>query len=382
MKFSKIVKRSLLALAIVPALVFATGNKALAAQIPYGTGDHLSTTNTPQFNVFTDVPYGIGNEADFVRVRPSNGNSTDAGTNGSLNELYKDVINAACNVGDMFDVRTYVHNGADPDYNQNGNGSAVARNVQLAMTAKLGQDSKNFPFTSTLTSSNAASVSDSGTLNCDKNVRLELVATSVKANTDNGWESVSADAVNGKISLGSKNMASGDVWACWDERIQIVYTVKVVAIPTPPVYTCDLLSVTKLADNKYRYDVKYTAKNGATFKDVTYTFGDGSTDTKGDSIEHTYTASADAKNVVATVNFMLNGTTVSHTQDKCKAKVTLTKENCPVPGKQNLPKDSADCKETPKELPNTGAGSTIGIFFGATLLGAFLYRVRALRGQN
>lgn len=379
MKISTILKKSLLSLLVLPALLIGTAGKA-SAQIPYQEGSS-STSSTPIFNQYYDVPVNnsgtVFNEADFVRLRTSNGTPTaNAATN-----LFIDPVSSACNVGDKFDVRTYVHNGASANANgADGSGTAVAHNTKVKLVTPLGVTSKDFVFGSTISADHVASVSDTGTLTCGNNVRLEL-DSHVFTSTKTGWVDRGELDVNGSFKIGSRDADSGDVWGCWDERVMVVYTVKVVAAPAP-IYTCDLLSVTKLADNKYRFSINYTANNGATFKDVTYVFGDGSTVTTTNTVEHTYSASTEVKNVVATANFMLNGATVSHTSDSCKAQVTLTKDNCKVPGKENLPKDSAQCKETPKELPNTGAGSTIAIFFGTTAVGAFIYRLRALRGTN
>jgi hypothetical protein len=370
MKALTILKRSLLGLAIVPALLFASGGKAIAAQIPYVPGQPLPTTTTPAFNVFTNIPYGIGDESDFVRVRTSTGDPTNNGTNGERNNLYTSTLNEACNVGDMYDVRTYVHNGADPEFNNaDGSGSAVAHGVKLSMTAKLGVTDTAFPFSSTIVASNAASVTDSATLNCSNSVRLELVPTSVKAYSKTlGWVDASVDAVNGTIKIGSRSMNSGDVWGCWDERVTIVYTVKVVSVPTPPtpIYSCDLLTNTgKLADNKYSFKVDYTAKNGAVFKDITYVYNDGTTATDGATTSHLFTNSDATKKVTATANFTVNGQPASHSSAKCATSFTTTTPVTP-----------------PTTLPNTGAGSTLAIFGVTSVLGAFLYRMRALRAAR
>ena len=67
---------------------------------------------------------------------------------------------------------------------------------------------------------------------------------------------------------------------------------------------------------------------------------------------------------------------------------------CTVPGKENLPVDSPECKETPQTpetpttpqtpetpttLPNTGAGEVIGLFLGVTIAGAAFHRLFANR---
>lgn len=368
MKLSKFIKKVLITTVVAGvALVTLGAGTAHAAQIPYVPGQPLPAPGTPAFNIYTNVPYGIGDESDFVRLRSSNGDPTVPAVDANFVDPYND----ACNVGSMYDIRTYVHNGADPTGNDNGNGVAVAHNVQLAMTAPLNTTKKNFTFRSTISASNASTVTDTGTLNCGSNVQLKLVPHTVHVYSRSlGWKQASDSAVNGTMALGSESQGSGDVWACWDERIVVVYTVKVVAAPQAPVYTCDLLSVTKLDNRKYKFSVKYTAKNGATFKSVSYDYGDGN---KGSDDTHTY-ATDGTFNVVATVSFMVNGQVQTATSNACAKPLTVTKENCTIPGKENYPKDAPECRETPVELPNTGAGSVAGIFAAVSAAGALAYR--------
>ena len=90
--------------------------------------------------MYTNTPAGIGNEADFVRLRKSTGDPKVP----AVQNDFSDPLNAACVVGEKFDVRTYVHNGANDEFNDNGNGSSVAHNVMVAMQAQLGVTKKNF----------------------------------------------------------------------------------------------------------------------------------------------------------------------------------------------------------------------------------------------
>ena len=375
MKLRSFIKRAVPA-AIIASLAFvmAASAQVSAAQIPYVPGKPLPSIETPVFNTYTDVPFGIGNEADFVRVRPSTGDVTNNGATGERNALYVDTLNAACNVGDMYDVRTYIHNGADDDFNNNGSGSAIAHNTTVAMRAPLNQTGKNFTFSSTISASNAASVSDTGRLNCSgQNVRLQLVPQSVKVYSKAlGWKTASDSAVNGSLKVGTHQFGSGDVWGCWDERVMVAYVVKVVEVPQEPVYACDLLTVTALGDRRYKFDVKYTARNGATYKSTSFDYGDGNT---GSDNEHTYDREG-TFNVVATVTFMVNGQEKTATSDDCAKPVTVTPENCEVPGKEHLPKDSPECAETPTPpaLPNTGPASLVGLFAAVSAAGAGAYR--------
>ncbi len=43
--------------------------------------------------------------------------------------------------------------------------------------------------------------------------------------------------------------------------------------------------------------------------------------------------------------------------DDCDSVPVTVVEPCPIPGKENMPKNSADCQNTPNEVPSTGAGT-------------------------
>ncbi len=237
---------SLLAVALIAGV--ATQAQARTQYTDGGMG----TSKTPVFNEFYDVPNGVGDEADFVRLK------TKAGTNGD----YISTLNDDCAVGDAFNVRTYIHNGADPEYNDTG--EAIARNTVLAMNAELG-DGKAFDFSSTISASNAASVSDSGTLQCQGNVRLKLVPKSVQAYSKpvGGFYALPDTSVNGTTQIGSRVAGDGNVYGCWDDRVIVVYEVVVEQIPEEPKaeFSCDLLEVLKLSDRTYKFTVKASATN-------------------------------------------------------------------------------------------------------------------------
>ncbi len=117
--------------------------------------------------------------------------------------------------------------------------------------------------------------------------------------------------------------------------------------PTPkptPVYTCDELSASKISRNEYRFTTKATAKDGASIVDYTYTFGDGTSAKNGATTTHTYTRPG-TYTASVTVNVKVDGKTKAAQSEKCKVTITVDKENCPVPGKEHLPKDSPECKE-------------------------------------
>lgn len=369
MKSIKKILKSFAAIALVAGLVAGLTSTVGAQQIPYNPGG-TGTTTTPVFNIFTGVPNGVGNEADFVKLRKSNGDPKVVPTGNS----FIDPVNDACAVGTKFDIRTYVHNGADPSKNNNGSGTAVARNVQLAMQAPLGVTSKQFKFASTISASNAASVSDNGTLNCANNVRLKLVPKTVHVYSKAyGWNVISDSAVNGTTKLGSQQVGSGDVWACWDDRVLVVYVVEVVKAPVVSKAVCDVLTL-RVIDNR-RVSARITASTqNATITGYTIDWGDGSK-TNEQEAEHTYAQDGDYTIKGSVSVRYADGRTETVSGAACEKKVTFEKDNCPLPGKEHLPVDSPECKEVPKELPKTGAGSIAGIFAATSFAGSIAHRV-------
>lgn len=127
---------------------------------------------------------------------------------------------------------------------------------------------------------------------------------------------------------------------------------------TKPLYSCDLLSVEKIGDRKYRYTASATAVNGAKVSMYMFDFGDGTEVLKTDkkTVEHKYAKNGE---YIATVKVQVDvdGTKKVAESSKCMKpiaiKVTTT---------------------TTGELPDTGAGSVAGIFTGTSLVGAFLHR--------
>lgn len=478
-----LIGKGLLAGLFSAVALFGFTNSAQATQIDYNTPGNLPSIANPVFNTYNNVPNGINNEADFVRIRPSTGDPTDNGTNGAKNMLYTNKLAVPCAVGAKYDVRTYIHNGADDDLNNNGAGSAVAHGVRLAMSAPLGQSGTTFKFASTISASNAASVSDDATLLCDNSVQLKLIPQTVKVYSKVlGYNTLPNSAVNGTTTIGTNVLGSGDVWACWNSVMIVVYSVEVVEAPQP-VKKCDSLTAVAIADRKYRFTVNATAQNGATISEYQFNFGDGKTATSAtNTIEHDYTAEGNYT-ITASVKFMVNGQSFVVTGDNCVKQVTIEKEPetpvytcdnftltlirdrsykyeikatakggatikgyeynfgdntevvksdkntvehtyakdgtytstatvvfmvdgqekrvsgdnckktvsfehnkpmCDVPGKGHLPKDSPDCKVlgVTTTLPKTGAGSIFGLMSVVTVAGSFLHRRMTLRRNS
>lgn len=153
-----------------------------------------------------------------------------------------------------------------------------------------------------------------------------------------------------------------------------------------PFFACTYLQVTMPSkDDKltYKFDLKASAGNGASFTSVDFDFGDGNK-TAGVkpangaltvTTNHTYAKAGDY-NVVPTLHFTTpNGDQTVVGTGSCVAKVspTLPPQPCqpggsPAPGS---PECSPVAPVTPvPTLPNTGAGNVIGIFAGTSILGA------------
>lgn len=234
------------AVALSAALaVSLAGNASAIACYQYDPSGNFQTSQTPVFNNIcgitstlssTQGSYPLGDEPNFVRIRPN----TSGSPLGANNPPLVNSLSASCNNGDKFDVWTYIHNDAMSAFNNNGSGSAVAHDVSLATTAPVNTTNSSFIFGSTVSASNAASVSDTASLDCNgKQVQLTLVPGSVHFNNDlsqTSFGNLSDSVVNGSTPVGSPGpMSTGTQWGCWEFRIVVVYTVTVQqqATPTP-----------------------------------------------------------------------------------------------------------------------------------------------------
>lgn len=136
---------------------------------------------------------------------------------------------------------------------------------------------------------------------------------------------------------------------------------------TTPTYSCDLLTLAPSENRTVTASVAYTAQNGATFKTVTFDWGDQTTPlmTSNTTAQHQYAADG-TYTVTAKVLFSVNGKDTEATSEKCAQPVTVSTTTPPT---------------TPSELPNTGAGDVIGVFIGvvaASTIGYRLYLSRKL----
>jgi hypothetical protein len=223
--------------AVVFSLMLTT---SFASALPY-TGTTTEASPVPAFNVFTatsgnpiPAPAPSDSEANFLEARvPVNGD----GATDSTTPFTESSLSTACTDGEVIQFRVYVHNGADAANNDNGNGPSIAHNTQVEVTIP-GSQSTTFEPEATISASNAATVSDTYTVDCTSSQAVELQYIPGSAEQYSvATNAVTAlpDTIVTTGSLIQSDTVPGDVWACWQERVLVELSVKVVIPPTPPV---------------------------------------------------------------------------------------------------------------------------------------------------
>jgi len=378
--FKRILKGSLAGLTVAAVAWVATSFVAAnPACFQYDPSGNFTTSSTPVFNNIcgdttqinsTDGPYAIGDEPNFVRIRPDT--SGDVTSNKNNPKLVND-LSSTCAAGSKFDVWTYIHNDAQASFNNNGSGSAVAHDVKLALAAAgIGSTGSNFTFKSTVSASNADTVSDTATLNCNGHqVKLTLVPSSVHytLNVANPtYLGMPDSAVNGVTALGNPTFGSGDVWGCWDYRTVVVYQVTVSELPPQVTASCDLFNIAAADDRTVKITAfNYTAKN-TTFKDATILWdannANGAQTVVSDPskvVGQTHQYGADGTYLVQARLHFTNPDRIVN-DPGCAVQVTFSSQPPEV------------TKQPPKQLVNTGAGSVVGLFAAVTVAASAFYR--------
>lgn len=256
---------------------------------------------------------------------------------------------------------------------------------------KLGTSNRQYRFTTSLTAQNGAVL---------KNIAYNFGDNTPVVNTTNRTvdHTFPANTGNAAVNYNVKAVLTFTV----NGQDQVVESpacatqISVPPTPVTPIYTCDGLVITKLSDVQYRFTTSLTAQNGAVLKNIAYNFGDNTlvVNTLQTTVEHTYAAPGEY-NASAVLTFTVNGQDQVVASDNCKASTDKPPviPKCPIPGKEHLPKDSPDCVETPPEtppeetppaetvteLPDTGAGSVIGMAVSTIAAGMIAYRVVWLR---
>lgn len=153
-------------------------------------------------------------------------------------------------------------------------------------------------------------------------------------------------------------------------------TVTIEQPPKTALYTCDSLTPQPIQgkDRTYTFTLVYTAEN-VTLKKAVYDFGDGNSEefnkANASNVEHQY---ANPGTYTTTVTLYFNVPGEGEKSANCSATIIVPKpENCILPGKEDLPKNSPECAETPPELPQTGLGEWLAGATGLAALAAALY---------
>ncbi len=218
--------------------------------------------------------------------------------------------------------------------------------------------------------------------------KMEYVAGSTKLKNDSGVKNVADGVTQTGLSVGNYNPGAAayvlfevkvpkeqdlqcgvtefrNVGVARPEGMNEFYNTAITKVEKKcadkPSYSCDLLEVKQLGGRKITATVKYSAANGATFKNVTYNFGDQSTPLVTDktTVEYEY-AKDGTYAIAATVRFTVNGKDETATSEACVKNVKF-ESNKPV---------TPVTPTTPGELPNTGAGDVVGIVAAVTAAGA------------
>jgi uncharacterized repeat protein (TIGR01451 family) len=314
-RFSKLAA----ALAVAPVLAFS-GSAALAAD-----------SNSGQIE--------MGN---IYRVR----NLT---TNGS----FDDSITASCNETVQFRVR--IHNpGPDP-----------ITNVKVAATLDSGSSTSHSSKVS-ITADNVGGevVTDTTGVNLDKAGTLSYVAGTTELLDPNGSK---LNNLPEGITSGGTGVNIGTVGVSLQQIRLVQFQAKVnCPTPTPPQVSiaCTELGVVKIDRTRFDFTVKSSVSN-ATVTSYVFT----AKNAKGEVVD-TNTVNTSASSAVYHFNQSEAGTytvgAVVHTDkgnangDNCVKQITVAAETTETP--------TTPTKET--TLPNTGAGGVLGIFGGASALGA------------
>ncbi len=388
---------SLMVASATVLIVGFTGNASALACYQYNPNG-FTTSTTPVFNNICGISgsggtlssnqgsYPLGDESNFVRIRQN----TSGSPLGANNPPLSDSLTSACTAGEKFDIWTYIHNDAESQFNDNGSGSAVAHDVKLATTAPVNTTGNNFTFGSTVSASNAASASDTTSLNCDgQPVELTLVPQSVTYNNDlsqTTFGSLPDSVVNGATPIGSPNaMSTGTQWGCWNYRVVVVYQVTVQPQPVvqTPTYMCTDLGLTA-EDNRTVKISNFTTTqtNGASFTNAVIDWGDHTTVTSASPVGQTHQYSANGTyTVTATAHFNVNGQDKTAGGLACAQNVTFTSTGPPVVTPPTTTTTTPPAA-TPTALVNTGPGSIVGLFAATAVGGTAFYRRLLARRLN
>ncbi len=298
------------------------------------------------FNSMTDNP-SVGDERTFYTAY-------EAGTTNHVDQI---------KVRDNQEIilRAYYHNNAASNLN------LVATNTRVKMNLPTAP-STSAQSTAYISADNAnpTIVSDTVDFVGDQPFTLEYQKGSAAIWNNVLRGTVLSDSIvsNEGAPIGYDKI-DGKVTGCAEFSGYVTIKVKVHVKPVvKPSYACKALDVVAGSERKITATVSYEATNGAVLKTVSYDFGDGSQHLVTDKTTVNYTYAKDGTYTVkATLTFTVGSTEQTAV---CSKSVTVTTPTTPVvKGKS--------------ELPNTGPGDVLGVFAGASALGAAGHYALALR---
>jgi len=353
------------------------------------------TSSTPVFNKICGVPGGVGDESNFVRIRPDvTGNDEDNNSNPAYSI---GTINSACNSGSKYDVWNYVHNDATQAENPDvGSGSAVSLGTYINMTAPINTTNDSFSFSGTvgntgnLTGTAGATSTTNMTpavLDCNGNrVQLSIVPGSVNEYSIpyGQWENNSQNgaALNTNLPIGSTNTGginSGTQWGCWTYRIVIVYQVQVTPIPvqtTPP--TCNFITADQTEIEKVSYTANSANVTGYNFNIYSGSSASGtplsSSGNVGLTLPYLYSSFPNLtlnEGHQYTVTAAVTSSNFANVSSAGCSFTFTTPKTPPTPTPTPTPTVTPTAQVT--SLTNTGPGSVVAIFAAVSLVASGIY---------
>lgn len=322
----------------------------LAVAFLFTAGAQAQSTFDPYFNTYTGVD-GVGNEADFLRIKQTDGTKVD-----TIEQCSGEVT-----------LWFYVHNNSPDQNNDNPatagtlDGVGVAKNTRVKVSIPT-DTSNDHTITGKISADNArATVTDTTSITCaGKKVKLEYVSTDPVFTTAPGGYTLKGSIVDPN---GAQLGYNGGVFpGCWNYRAWI--TLKVRIVPEQPQVqnlscTNAVLTYVDRAKRTVKVTVNGSATNGASINGYSINFGDG-TVVNQQTATHTYAKDGNFT-IVTRVLGTLNGESTDVTSQGC-TKVASFSTTTPPP-----------------EIPNTGAGSTAALFIGAVVAGIAAYRFWIIR---
>src|SRR3989338_9140654 len=285
------------------------------------------------FNSITDNPF-FGDERAFLMTRDAS-----AGTN-----TYTDIIDIENNK--EYIVQIYFHNNARSDLNLVAQNTRVR--VDLPTNTNTGLEAIGFI---SADNANPGTVHDTVGFTNDKPVKLQYVPGSAYIRTNLLNDVALSDSiVTSSGALIGYSALNGQVPCCAVFSLWVIIKVKAIEQPTVvPAYACTLLDVKTSAGRKVDATITYSTSGGATFKNVTFTWGDGNTTlTTNTTASHTYGADGNYT-INATLKFDVGGTEQTAV---CSKSVTFT-----------TPPVTPPVTPPAGKLPDTGPGSTAAALF-------------------